>query len=190
MITKETRLKTLKIASENTVNLYCSIETASILSPIRKKYGVKGEFIDLIGDIILGFYPKSALRRLLVSEVGVHDDIAEHIENDLKDFLAKIERASAAPEVPKAPEPAPVQAPERFTLRPENAPGTGVPRGETVGSQKPLTRDDVLRSFAPQTSPTPVPQPPASPTVPLPPNSARAAVQGYEAYRSQNGSAQ
>ena len=140
-ITNDMRLAALRKSSEGLQELYGSLETAQLIGHIRREYGIGNDsFVDLIGDIMLGFYPKSDLRKLLVSMFGLSEEVSEHIERDLRGLLVKID---GVPVVPVAPR----EIKERLDLRPpiEAQPVNGMP-----GHVKPLTREDVLRAITPK----------------------------------------
>ncbi len=102
MITNQDRQQTLSGTSDKTLDLYGSIETARLLKDVRKKFNILDDnFIDLIGDIILGFYPKSELQKLLIQELKISPDIAQEIEQSLKDFLERIDGVPILPTAPK-----------------------------------------------------------------------------------------
>ncbi len=124
--------------------LYDSPETGLILLETFKKNGldetVYKNYAISIGDIILGFYPKSELKKLLMSGVGVNQEVAQQIEADLKGFLSKIDDIPTVPEASK-------DTRERLDLRPEGV-AQGAPGNENT--TKPLTREEVLRALAPK----------------------------------------
>ncbi len=128
--------------SVSTQELYSDLELGGALGNISEKLhfddSQRVSFINTVGDIILGFYPKSDLKRLLVSEVGVTEEVAQKIELDLKDFLARIDGVPTIPEASK-------DVREKLELRPEaSASGQG-----GVGP-KPLTREQVMQALAPK----------------------------------------
>jgi hypothetical protein len=123
--------------------MHGSVETGQLLSLLRKEYKIQDDtFIDIVGDIMLGFYPKSEFRKLLTAFLGVSDEVATSIERDLGTLLFKIDGVPVIP-------PAPRDTRERLDLRPEGF--TGTSNVNTVpGNEKPLTREEVLRSITPK----------------------------------------
>lgn len=141
MITRDLRIATLKKSSDAIFQLYSSLETARLLRHIREKYNINKDssFVDIIGDIILGFYPKSDLRKLLVENVKISEDTAQKIEFDLKDFLTNIEGVPSLPSAPK-------DIKDRLELRPEGVPVGGTSQ-ETETSARPITREQLLTAL-------------------------------------------
>lgn len=142
---EEKRIQTYRSADETVRALYSDLDLGATLGSTSGRLQMddhaKRIFIDIIGDIILGFYPKSDLKRLLVSEVGVTEEVAQKIELDLKDFLARIDGVPTIPEASK-------DVREKLELRPEaSASGQG---GASAVGPKPLTREQVMQALAPK----------------------------------------
>lgn len=151
-ITRDIRLATYKKAPEHVQEMYGSPETGDLLAHLIGEYHIHAvdTFVNLIGDIMLGFYPKSNLRKLLTGLVGVSEEAAVAIEKDLGVLLSKIDGESSVP-------PAPKDVREELELRPAGVPSNTPPRevpvspsGVAPGGQKPLTREEVLRAITPK----------------------------------------
>lgn len=144
MITNETRLSVLKKASEATFELYSSIETATLLGSLRRKYNLQNgdSFIDLVGDIILGLIPKSDLKTQLVSSIRLSPEVADSVAFDLKDFLSKVAESTPTAVVQKPLQP---EAP----IIPKATPPPSTTHETSFGA-KPLTREEVLRALTPK----------------------------------------
>ena len=149
MISNEQRLEALKDADPAIIELYGSIETGRILSDVTKKYNLEegGNHIDIIGDVILGFYPKSDLGKLLSKQLQIPETAAAQIAKDLEEFLAPI---PAEPTLPKADG----SVPERLHLRPEGGAepfkSTAAPDTKTDVIARPLTKADLMNSLSPK----------------------------------------
>ena len=141
---EEKRIHAYRGANETVRALYSDLELGGLLGSTSKRLGFTNEssavFIDVVGDIILGFYPKSDLKKRLMSEVGVTLEVAQQIEADLKGFLSRIDDIPTVPEASK-------DTRERLDLRPEGV-AQGAPGNENA--TKPLTREEVLRALAPK----------------------------------------
>lgn len=146
MITNEQRLATLQKVKPEIADLYSSIETARTLSELTKKYSLQkaGEHIDIIGDVILGFYPKEKLATLLVEQADISSETAAKITRDLQEFLAPL---PAEPTLPEADS----DVPERLRLRPELQQNTDHTKEniQTTGAQ-PMTRDELMNALTPK----------------------------------------
>jgi|GEM_PF-1898779 len=163
-LTFEKRREKLKTLPEEIQNLYWMPESGEILYKTYKKYNLPEEkyknFGIAVGDVILGFYKKSDLPKVLMAELSVTEDVANTMSLDLKDFLSKIEGefniANTKPQnIPQANN----QLKEKLELRPEGVqrpmapppptPPTA-PSEPTQGAMKPLTRDEVLKALSPK----------------------------------------
>lgn len=129
--------------------MYSSLETAQLLKMLIGEYHIQNTdaFVNLIGDIMLGFYPKSDLRKLLQGLVGVTEDAAIAIEKDLGALLFKIDGVPVVPVAPKT-------AREELELRPAGTPSRVPPPPPPIppptGGDRPLTREEVLRAITPK----------------------------------------
>ena len=145
--TEEKRIHTYRGASDVVRDLYSDLELGGSLGAISRRLqldeAMKGVFIDVVGDIILGLYPKSELKKRLMSEVHLSEDTARQIGLDLKDFLARIEGVPVIPEASK-------DTRERLELRPEGVARGGREASENAEGPKPLTREEVLQALAPR----------------------------------------
>lgn len=141
MITNDSKITMLKGASEETSQLEIMQETVRLLQSTRKKYNIHSDsnFIEILDDIILGFYPKSDLRKLLMENIKISEDIAQKIEFDLKDFLAKIDGVPSLPSAPK-------DIKDPLELRPEGVPVGGTSQ-ETETTARPITREQLLTAL-------------------------------------------
>ena len=94
MPTNETRKQKYKDSTENIQNLYSSSESGQILFDVFSKNGLLdtkySQYVLIVGDIILGFFPKTQLSQLLEANLGVSKDVASNIAADLTEFLSPI----------------------------------------------------------------------------------------------------
>ncbi len=139
------RIDSYRAAPENIRALYANLDLGTVLGNLSTKFGfdevTQKLFINVIGDAILGFFPKADIRQRLVSQVGMTDENADISINSLGKFIEMIIGNAAIPEAPK-------DLKEKLELRPENAPVVeSAPT--TEGGVRPLTRDEVLRALAP-----------------------------------------
>ena len=133
------RLETYRKAPEHIQAIYGAPETGELLGMLQEEYKIPDDtFIEIVGDVMLGFYPKAELRKLLISMLGVSEEAALAIEQDLQKLLSGV---AGAPSVP----PAPRDVKEPVTFRP-----TTPPMPVPSDNSKPLTREEVLRSIAPK----------------------------------------
>lgn len=136
-ITNQNRLDALRKAQRHIQEMHGSVETGQLLGHLRKEYKIQDDaFIDIVGDVMLGFYPKSNFRKLLTGLLGVSPEVAESIERDLSNLLLKID---GVPIIPVASR----DAREELQMRPEGV--------EAASREpKPLTREEVLRAISPK----------------------------------------
>ncbi len=154
-ITNEARDERYDAASPDIQFLYSDHTSGRILREVFERHGLDKtlytDYAILVGDIILGFYPKADLKKLLEGELELSPDIAQKIETDLKLFLSKIENI---PSVPTASG----DLKEKLELRPKGVTpekGGAVEKEEEKESDqmldaKPLTREAVLSALAPK----------------------------------------
>ncbi len=140
---EEKRIATYRKANDTVRRLYGDLELGEAMDLIAKAQGFsdaqKHLFIDVVGDIILGFYPKSDFSKLLVSEAHCSQNIADDIVGKLARFLTPIEETPATNLEPR----------ERLDLRPEGVQqkfGGEESRHEEMA--KPLTREELLSALS------------------------------------------
>ena len=99
------------------------------------------DYAILVGDIILGFYPKSDLQKLLVSNIGVTEVVAQNIVSGLSEFLSPIEDSTgvAVAAVPVAPK----EVLEKLDLGPITMKNDGGIEGSKAGEVPPPTLGNV-----------------------------------------------
>ena len=106
--TNETRKIKYRGSTETVQNLYSSPESGEFLREKFLKNALDDRdyrtYVLTIGDVILGFYPKSQLSQLLQKNLAIPSGIAEAIATDLKEFLAPIPEAEAVPDIETATE--------------------------------------------------------------------------------------
>ncbi len=153
-ITKEMRLAAFSQLPESYASMYSSEESGELFLSLIKKYSVSDKYalINVVGDIILGFYPISDLKKLMVENVKVSSDEADKIASDLKEFLEPIEgRANTSSAVKQTFEIS--DSKERLDLRPE-----GVQKQNSVSPEvgiveemaRPLTREELMNALSPK----------------------------------------
>lgn len=102
---RQKRISAYTNSSERIQNLYGDLELGGVLGDLIQNLGFNDEqgsvLISIVGDIILGFYPKSELQKLLIQEFKISPDIAQEIEQSLKDFLERIDGVPILPTAPK-----------------------------------------------------------------------------------------
>lgn len=137
-ITNDMRLEALRKAPEAVQDLYGSLETAQLIKVVMSTYKLQNdEFVNVVGDTILGLYPKSNFRKLLKVFIGASDEVAENIEKDMSNLLYKIDGIPVIPVASK-------EVTAQLDMRPADV----SPDMQTAS--KPLTREDVLRAIAPK----------------------------------------
>lgn len=94
MITQEQRNKKIESLSETFKDLYSNPDAGEFYSTIFSKNLLEQrqytQYINVIGDTILGFYAFINMAELLQKEVGVSADDAQRIVADLTEFLAPV----------------------------------------------------------------------------------------------------
>lgn len=92
MITNEQRKEKLQSVDDKIKEMYGSMQLAEIIkaNSVYTQQDTHPLFVDLVGDIILGFHTTSELPTLLQKELGVSADDAQKITKDLSEFLAPI----------------------------------------------------------------------------------------------------
>ncbi|MCA9363613.1 hypothetical protein KC727_00095 [Candidatus Kaiserbacteria bacterium] len=73
-------------------HLYSSVESAAFNARLIEMYDIQdfGPFIDAIGDVILGFYRKSELSKLLTQTVGLSEEVVARMLPEIDTFLRPI----------------------------------------------------------------------------------------------------
>jgi len=111
MAKSQERRQKYQVASEIIQELYASPESGEMLQKVYEKYQLSEKnysiYSLLIGDIVLGFYPKSQLPLLLQQNLSIPQDTAGQIAASLADFLKPIpemtESTSTQPRVSNTP---------------------------------------------------------------------------------------
>lgn len=118
MFTTEQRLEKLRALPEEIQDLYGSLDVTRAILKIAEQYQIdrqKDIFIDTVGDVMLGFYPKAQLVELIQKNIGTPAAIATQIAADLQAVLTPVpdipqEAQAATPiaavQVPTEPQPA------------------------------------------------------------------------------------
>lgn len=164
------RIDAYRIAPEDMRALYGNLELGGVLGSLSTQFGfdetTQKAFINVIGDAILGFFPKGDVKQQLISQLKMNNESADIAINALGTFIEMIAGSAAIPEAQKdlkeklelrpdevqspqtegvIPE-APKDLKEKLELRPEEA---QVSKGDGEAGVRPLTRDEVLRALAP-----------------------------------------
>lgn len=148
---QQKRITAYRTASQSVKDHYGDITLGDVLEAISLSQSLSPEkhrdFVNLIGDYILGFYPQNVIEAKLVSEIGVSNNSVQSIMSEIVGFLTGNRPAPTAPPVstPQIPE-APKDLREKLELRPE---GISQTTTTSEGGVRPLTREEVLRSLAP-----------------------------------------
>lgn len=139
---QQKRITAYRNASELIKQQYGDLALGDILKSISLSQSLSPEkhtdFVNLVGDYILGFYPQDIIETKLASEIGIPDDAVHGIVSMIIKFLTGV---AEKPDVPEAPK----DLREELELRPETASKDTSPHGEV----RPLTRDEVLKSLSP-----------------------------------------
>ncbi|QQR64716.1 hypothetical protein IPH92_04105 [Candidatus Kaiserbacteria bacterium] len=140
---QQKRIGAYRAASQLIKDQYGNMVLGGILKSISQNNSLSkekhGDFVNLIGDYILGIYSKDVVEEKLVSQIGIASNETKSVLSVITNFLTGKENA---PEVPEAPK----DFKEKLELRPEDA---QVSESDGKGSVRPLTRDEVLRALAP-----------------------------------------
>lgn len=109
-ITSEQREERFQNAPEAIQELYSSSDTGEKLAEVfehhqfpREKYA---SYVRTVGDIMLGFYPKSQLAALLQQNLEISAEQASAVEKDLQGLLESV-TAVATPSVRTGEKPSP-----------------------------------------------------------------------------------
>ncbi len=139
------RIAAYRSASAVVQDQYGSMDLGDILKSISVSQSLSPEkhrdFVNLIGDLILGFYPQNIVEEKLVSEIGFAADTIKPTVSAINGFLTGVKTAPSVPEAPK-------DLKEKLELRPDGTQTGGPAAGENSGV-RPLTRDEVLRALSP-----------------------------------------
>lgn len=141
---EQRRILAYRAADDGTKVLYGNPIIGEIIASACANQKIESEVqktaVDIVGDIILGFYPKSDSVKLLVQNALIPQETAEKIAKELIGFFDPQEKK---PELPTAtPDPR-----ERLFLRPEGVDGNALPEKHTEEMAKPLTRDTLMDSL-------------------------------------------
>lgn len=92
MISNEQRMNRLRQLPEGLQDFYGSLGLAQKLAATEKMFQVSNQsnFVDAVGDTILGFYHTKDLPTLLQREVGVSADVSQKIMADLIEILTPV----------------------------------------------------------------------------------------------------
>ncbi len=142
---QQKRTSAYRTASQLVKDQYGDLALGDILESISLSQSLSPEkhadFVNLIGDYILGIYSRSIVEDKLVSEIGMANSDIKGAMSAINNFLTG---TKSTPDVPEAPK----DLKEKLELRPENTPVVeSAPTAE--GGVRPLTRDEVLRALAP-----------------------------------------
>lgn len=142
MITKEQRQQRLHEVPEEIFQLYASMEITAFIKSTIIRYGIqnKDEFIDIIGDMILGLIPKQSLAQLLTDQLHFEPAASQKVATDFAEFMANVKT------VPTTPVPATPVVPGRLELRPQGINPLGMNPETSV--PKPMTREELLQALA------------------------------------------
>ncbi len=153
MITNTQRIDAYKKASEYVIQICSSLETGQLLGQLAKKYSVRKEYIDIVGDVLIGLRDRTHFEQDIVSEIGVTPEIARSLATELKQLFDK---ALSGITVPGAN----IEAKEKLELRPHVPPP---PQGTSpvYGTATPLPQ-------APKSTIPTTPRP--APAMPIPQN--------------------
>lgn len=152
---QQKRITAYRNASQSVKDHYGDMALGEILETISLSQSLSPEkhrdFVNLIGDYILGFYLQNVIEAKLVSEIGVSNNAVEGIMSKIIGYLSGTQSTPAPspvvtitpPQIPDAPK----DLKEKLELRPEEILTQTVTASE--GGVRPLTREEVLRSLAP-----------------------------------------
>ena len=154
---RQKRIAAYRTASQSVKDRYGDLALGEILERISVSQSLSPErhrdFVNLIGDYILGFYPQNVIEARLVSEIGVSNNAIPGIMSEIVGYLSGTQSTPSIP-LPPVPSVTPPQIPEapkdlreKLELRPEGILSQTVTASER--GVRPLTREEVLRSLAP-----------------------------------------
>jgi hypothetical protein len=143
MITNEIRKQKISELSEDVFSLYTSIEITQAIKQVLLTYKIskKDEFVDCVGDTLIGLLPPGEFEKALASVFGVHPDHVTKITQTFKPFFDKA-KGVTYPE-------ANLETKERLELKPK--PNDGTVAQKQVASDtpaKPLTREELMSALA------------------------------------------
>lgn len=92
MLNKQQRIDAFQKSSSQIQNLYVSMELTYLLKKMSEQIGVEkeGEFVDCVGDTILGFYKISDLPRLFQQKLNVSADESQRMTSKLIEILTPV----------------------------------------------------------------------------------------------------
>ena len=94
VISVEKRIEAYQNAPEGIQVLYGGDATTEKLGGIVEKFHISDDvcpsFVNAVGDVILGFYPKQDLAELISRETKLSSDITDDIAKELESFLAPV----------------------------------------------------------------------------------------------------
>jgi hypothetical protein len=136
---KQQRIVAYKNASLEMQELYGDLKLGETLIhimgqlkiPEEKQY----EFINIIGDAILGLYPKEDISELYSLQLNKNTEKAIDVVRQLQPFITQIK---VLPGIPNADK----NLKERLELKPAQ-------NQNALGGSKPLSREDVLKALTP-----------------------------------------
>lgn len=153
---QQKRIAAYRTANQSVKDHYGDLALGEILERISVSQSLSPErhrdFVNLIGDYILSFYPQNVIEAKLVSEIGVSNNAVPGIMSEVIGYLSGTQSTPSIPP-PPVPSVTPPQIPdapkdlrEKLELRPE-----GISQAVTTSESgvRPLTREEVLRSLAP-----------------------------------------
>lgn len=159
---EQKRIETYRAATSQIQELYGSHLLGGVLGSLIKELKIteenRKEFIDVTGDIILGFDPKSQLTSLLVEKIGLSQENARDAAQRILPLLISL------PDLPPTVPEANPELKERLELRPKGVMGgvettsaepltptplvQSAPQKEQKTSVQPLTREELMNALA------------------------------------------
>lgn len=175
---EQIRINTYKASNDVTKNLYGDMELGEALGGISERFhfdkNTQRIFIDVIGDAILGLFPKEHIEKQLIEQIHLPASTAGGIVKELGGFIARI--------TTQKPDGAVVAVQKADT---NDSPAIEkTPQASPLGEARPLTREELMQKLSPRRTMVAdvasVQHPPVSQPAGTP-------AQGYEAYQNTKG---
>lgn len=167
---EQTRINAYRASNDATKFLYGDTELGDALGLISERFhfdeNTKHIFIDVIGDAILGLFPKENIEKQLIEQIHLPESSAKGIVNELGNFIARIT----------------TQKSEKNTTI-LTTPPPQVQQNQLAGEPRPLTREELMQKLSPRRT---MIQDVASVQHPTASQPTSAPAQGYEAYQNKN----
>ncbi len=143
---RKKRIEAYRLLEESMKELYGSVHLSSILGALSKKYALASSahdtFVDTLGDVILGFYPKSELQALLINKVGLNQANALVTENELRPLLT---------DIPSTPRVLDVNNKLVGDATALTSPAPQTQQSQPMESEaRPLTREELMQKLSPR----------------------------------------